>query len=96
MRKQHFRGTVWPRPELADKGIYRYVVVGMIFTDKPLDGLSDNQIVLDGHAAGMAEALETITQKEANIKVGDATDVLLNLKYLCNGDLIAEIADDPT
>lgn len=89
--KQHFRGTIWPHP-LEDKGIYRYVVVGMIVTDKPLEGLSGNQIVLDGHAAGMAEALETITQKEANIVVGDATDVLLNLKILCNGEIEADFA----
>ena len=89
MRRQHFRGTVWPRqendePTKKHKGLYRYCVVGMIVTDKPLEGLSANQTVLDGHAAGMAEALETIQQKEANLQVGDATDVLLNLSILCD------------
>lgn len=79
--KQHFRGVVWPHND--KKGIYRYVVIGMVVTDKPLERLSGNQIVLDGHSAGMAEALQAIQQKEAKIKVGDATDVLLNLSDLC-------------
>ena len=82
--RQHFRGVIWPRDDQADKGLYRYTVIGMLVADKPLERLSGNQIVLDGHAAGMAEALETIQQKEAKYQIGDATDVLLNLSHLCD------------
>lgn len=81
---QHFRGVVWPRDDQSDKGVYRYVIVGMIVTNKPLEGLSKNEIILDGHAAGIAEALQTIPQKNAKITTGDATNVLLNLSDLCD------------
>ncbi len=89
MIREHFRGVVWPRqsndtPSDEHKGLYRYVVVGMIVTDKPIEGLAENQTVLDGNATGMADVLQHITQKEANVKVGDATDVLLNLEILCD------------
>jgi hypothetical protein len=84
--KQHFRGVIWPRQnDEPDKGIYRYTVVGLLVTDKPLENLSANQIVLDGNADGMAEVLEAITQKEPKVQVGDATDVLLKLKDLTDG-----------
>jgi len=90
MRREHFRGVVWPRQindeptEEEHKGLYRYVVVGMIVSDKPLAGLSANQTVLDGNATGMADVLEHITQKEANYTLGDATSVLVGLDDICD------------
>lgn len=66
---------------------YRYIVVGLLVTDKPLEGLEGkNEILLDGHAAGIAEALETITQKKLATRVGDANDVLLRLQDLVEED----------
>lgn len=82
---QHFRGVVWPRglTEEGPKKNYSYIVVGLLVTDKPLDNLEGkNEIVLDGHAGGIAEALPSIPQKEAACKIGDANFVIHNLKYL--------------
>jgi hypothetical protein len=59
-KMQHFRGLIWPRGEL--NGLHRYVIIGMLVTDKPLDNLDGDQFLLDGHAAGIAEAIETIQQ----------------------------------
>jgi hypothetical protein len=79
--KEHFRGVIWPHNDKED--IYRYVVIGMLVTNKEIKELSGNQIVLDGSSIGLSECLTNIQQKEAKIIVGDATDVLLNLKDLC-------------
>lgn len=76
--QQHFRGVVWPRE--PQDGKYRYVVVGMLVTDKPIPELEANQIVLDGHAAGMAEAVGAIMQKPSDFR-GDANSVLHSLQH---------------
>jgi hypothetical protein len=81
----HFRGVVWPRKN-DNKKTYRYVVIGMVVTNEPLENLEGkNEIVLDGHAGGIAEAINTIVQKKAAFRIGDANDVLTRLE-----DLIAE------
>ena len=83
--QEHFRGVVWPRGETEQpKGkpkVYRYVVVGMLVTDEPIKELEANQIVLDGHAAGMPHVLATIMQKPSEF-CGDANTVLLSLEHL--------------
>jgi hypothetical protein len=76
---QHFRGVVWPRETIGKQ--HRYVVVGMLVTDEPIPELEANQIVLDGHAAGMAEAVATIMQKPSTFR-GDANSVLCGLERL--------------
>jgi len=81
---QHFRGVVWPKHAITkgNKKNYQYVVVGCLITDEPIQGLESSEIVLDGNAVMMAEILPMIQQKPAAMKIGDATDVLLNLKYI--------------
>lgn len=82
MRLEHFRGVVWPHKVLQEDGKtnYRYVIVGMLVTDQPLD-VPENESVIDGFA-GIADAIETAQKRKPNICVGDATDVLLNLAQL--------------
>lgn len=82
--REHFRGVVWPRRNPDAQGRYRYAVVGCLVTDKPLEFDEKNEIVLDGHAAGMSDSLQTIVQKVPNIVLGDATNVLLSLDILCD------------
>lgn len=44
--RQHFRGVIWPRDQNEDPK--RYVIIGMLITDKPLEGFNDKyEIGLD-------------------------------------------------
>lgn len=78
MMREHFRGVVWPKQK---NGLYRYVVVGMLVSETPIEGLSKDQIVLDGYAAGMKNVLEAIQQKPSSFR-GDANHALLELENL--------------
>jgi hypothetical protein len=82
MRLEHFRGVVWPHPPVTEgiKTNYRYVIVGMLVTDKPLD-VPENESVIDGFT-GIADVIEGAVKRQPNIPVGDATNVLLNLAVL--------------
>jgi hypothetical protein len=87
--KQWFRGVVWPRqgvsgvkPITGGDGapVYRYAIVGLLCTDKPIkDVEGHNEVILNGHPAGIAEALEAITRGVAVFRLGDASSVLTNL-----------------
>lgn len=86
--KEQFRGVVWPREESVDsagKPVYRYVVVGMLVTDTPIEGLDPNETIIDGamtrHVAemGMAGALERAPKFKASRPLGDSNSVLLSL-----------------
>ena len=79
---EHFRGVVWPKQK---NGLYRYVGVGMLVSETPIEGLSEDQIVLDGYAAGMKSVLEAIQQKPSSFR-GDANQALLQLENLVESD----------
>jgi len=82
MIKEHFKGVVWPRQNLDTPcDVYKYVIIGMLVTDKPLP-LADNQVILDGYGAGMAEVIQSIRQSDQSINFSDATNVLLRLKEI--------------
>jgi len=94
--RQHFRGVVWPRqPIQGPQGLIRkYIVVGILVTDRSLGNLFrvpqpgiGTTAFLDGAAPGLAEALEEIPQpmltpEQANWLRGDASEVLLSLSEL--------------
>lgn len=92
----HFRGVVWPKQGIAGKQpmlgpsgrkLYRYAVVGMVVSDQPLENVEGkNEILLDGMASGMAEAMSMIQQKRPAFTVGDANDVLLVLNHIVKED----------
>lgn len=78
--REHFRGVIWPREPKPNDGqqAYRYLVVGMLVTNRPLD-VHPNETAIDGALVGMAEALEKARRVELGHKLGDAADVLLSL-----------------
>lgn len=85
--KQHFKAIIWPKEPKVNKNnnikCYRYIIVGMIVTDKPLEKFEGkNEIFLDGESSQLAEAFQTINNREPKMKVGDATDVILSLNEL--------------
>lgn len=85
MTRQHFRGVVWGRGPQDNNGgkVYRYVIVGMVVTSEPLENLEGkNEVVLDGHAAGIADAINTIVQRKPSFRLGDANSILLNLEHI--------------
>lgn len=89
--KEHFRGVIWPRGETPQpeplKPVYRYIVVGMLITDKPVEGLEGkNELVVDGSAEGLAQILQQLPVKQPRNRLGDATDVLLQLDTMIDED----------
>ncbi len=84
-RREHLRAVVWPKGPLTkgSKTNYRYVVIGMLVTDRPLEGFEgQNEVVLDS-ATSIAEALTAMPRKRNVGPVfGDAVDVLLGLNRL--------------
>ncbi len=84
MIREHLRAVVWPRKPAKEKGKptnYRYAIVGMLVTDKPIEGLEgENEILLDGASFGLTDALVSMEKKvNAGQPFGDATGVLLSL-----------------
>lgn len=80
VRREHFRGVIWPREPAngPERKVYRYVVVGMLVTDEPLD-VHPNETAVDGAVHGVAEALEAARRVTPRRTLGDASDVLLSL-----------------
>lgn len=77
--REYFRGVVWPRQKDGEVlKNYRYVVVGVLVTDRPLD-MEDNQTIFSGHCDGLAESLKSTHHRVTDEPLGDATNVLLSL-----------------
>jgi len=91
--REHVRAVVWPRePVEGPQGrIYRYAVVGLVVSDRPIeafhnpDGSIRNEVVLDGDAPGITEALAAVRQVEPTRKIGDAVDALCSLDAIVDG-----------
>lgn len=85
---EHFRGVVWPRERVDDGRLYRYTIVGLLVTDKPLDGIEGkNEVVLDGSSFTLlSEALVSIKQVEPAIRIGDANMILTSLNEIVGKD----------
>lgn len=82
---QYIKAVVWPHGPKEVKGNkrYRYVVVGMIITENPIEELEGkNEIVLDGPVFGqpsVSDIMMCAKMREPKIKLGDANDVLVGL-----------------
>lgn len=88
---QYFKGVVWPRESedvqvksgkrtTVTRRVYRYVVVGMVVTDEPIEKFEGkNEIVLDGPVDGMVEPLLSIKSRKPEYILGDANSVLEGL-----------------
>lgn len=84
MIREYLRAVIWPRKPIAKPGKptnYRYVIIGFLVTDTPLEGIEgENEVVLDGQTFGLSYALEGMEKREnAEYRFGDATDVLLRI-----------------
>jgi hypothetical protein len=80
--KTHSKLIIWPRRALpGPQGeVYRYVVVGMICTDEPIQALEGVvECVLDEASPELVDFLERARQRQAKRRLGDASDVLLSL-----------------
>ena len=85
---EEFRGVVWKKGEVAP-GLYQYVVVGAIVTDRPVavGHLGSRHFVAARIDTGISGSLLEIlrdrgTSYRAPWFLGDAGDVLSNLKHL--------------
>lgn len=77
MDREYFKGIVWPR---NDGPLHRYVVVGMIVSEKPIPEFEGkNEVLIDGPGYGMSNLMSSIRHRESNFG-GDAVNVLLSLK----------------
>lgn len=84
MKREHLRAVVWPRrPEDGPQGkVYRYAVIGMYVSDKPLEGIEGfNETLLDSKSPGLGDLLSTMPHfvNGRGYPIGDATDALLCL-----------------
>lgn len=78
---QAFKGVVWPRGKRGQ--LYSYAVIGVLVTDRPIEGIEGkNEVVLRSGAYGMAEALSGMTQVKPQLRIGDANMVLTNLNEI--------------
>jgi hypothetical protein len=84
---EQFRGVVWPRP--PKDGKHRYVVIGMVVTDSPIEAFEDksklgfSEIELDGPTFGyLSDTLSPLGQKEVNRNIGCTSELLASLNEL--------------
>lgn len=87
LRKTHFRGVVWPRgadkQDKEGKPVYRYAIVGVLVTDKPIEALVGvNELLIDGEAHDLVMLLESAQYRKPKMLTGDASNVLLSLDML--------------
>lgn len=82
MKNEYFRGVVWNKGSVKEdeKINHKYVVVGILVTDTPIEEFEGNECSIDGPAFGLSNALSLIRKGKLKCKIGDATDVLLSLK----------------
>lgn len=78
MKKQHFRGVVWPRRGPVD-GTYQYVIAAIVVTDHPIPVGTDDGY-LDGNVSELfLEELRHLSAHKPTEVFGDASNVLLRL-----------------
>jgi hypothetical protein len=87
-RSEYLKCVLWPRVPLKEEGKatnYRYVIVGMLITDQPLqlpEVSRVTEVVIDGKTFGLSDLLELAAKAHGRAPtqiIGDATDVLLSL-----------------
>jgi hypothetical protein len=89
--KEYFRGVIWPRKPTKNQTTsnYRYIIVGMVVTDKPIEEFNGNEFLLDGpvHGFGITNSLKGVEQKQPAFKIGTADQVLLMLDCIVKEDV---------
>lgn len=83
--RQHLKAIVWPRPPTDEFPIYRYAIVGMLVTGKPiasLEGKNRNgvsEFLIDGQVFGIADLLDFAHKGTSDVNHGDASNWLCAL-----------------
>ena len=82
MTREHFRGTVWPKGEVAP-GNFKYVVIGVVVTDTPIDvGFTHSDGYLDGETfGGLLPLLQCLPQCKTPYTFGEAESFLCSLAH---------------
>ncbi len=85
MSIEHMKAIVWPRPPTESIPQYRYVIVGMLVTKKPIESLEGknkrgiSEFLLNGTTYGMADLIDLIHKGTPNQIHGEAGDWLVSL-----------------
>lgn len=90
--KEHLRAVIWPRDQnpkvkteavLSKDGkkVYRYAIVGLLITEKPLVFSDDNELLIDD-SVQLGHQLEGLHQRQLSRRVSGADDVLVSLEDL--------------
>lgn len=62
------------------QGTHAYIVMGVLITQEPIEGIDANESVIDGKTFGaLTELLNVLPKRKAKIKTGDATNTLLSI-----------------
>lgn len=83
--RQYLKAIVWPRHPTKEIPQYRYVIVGMLVTEKPIQSLEEKnkhgiqEFLLDGQVFGIADLLDFVHKGTPNINHGDASNWLCGL-----------------
>lgn len=59
--------------------VYRYVILGMVCTDKPIDWPNESVVLSTFKSAELTTLLNNMDKKQPPCKMGDANSALLNL-----------------
>lgn len=99
--RQYLKAIVWPRPPTEKIPHHRYVIVGMLVTNKPiqsLEGLNRNGIsefLIDGPVYGIADLLDCAHKGTPDVQQGEAGNWLVALDDVhIWEDLYGEEEDD--
>lgn len=75
--KDHFRGVVMAKPE---GGAYRYQIVGILVTDRPIPELEHDQVYLDGTTFGaLGDCLASVRGETTTATLGTSDQILTGL-----------------
>ena len=80
---EYFRGVIWPR---KIGNAYNYAVVGAIVTPHKIAEFNGNEFVLSGYCFGLKDSLSMIRKGHYPYVVGDATEVLVSLGDIIEGE----------
>lgn len=81
---EYLRAVIWPRQkEKPDKkNRYKYVIIGMLVTDEPIESLEKldkYETVIDSRMYGLSMLLDMAQKRDPKIKIGTADDILVQL-----------------
>jgi len=92
--RQHLKAVIWPRPPTKEIPQYRYVIVGILVTEKPIQSLEGKnkhgieEFLLDGQVFGIADLLDFVHKGTPDIQHGEASN------WLCALDEVNILEDE--